>query len=284
MQPIIQMEDVRYTYPDGSTENGGMAPDAALDGITLSIMQGTFTAIIGHNGSGKSTLAKTVNALLIPDKGRVLVDGMDTKDEALLWQVRQRAGMVFQNPDNQMVASVVEEDVAFGPENLGVPRDEIRSRVDAALEAVGMSAYADHSSYLLSGGQKQRIAIAGVLAMKPAILILDESTAMLDPAGRVEVIATAHKLNREEGITVLLITHFMDEAVGADRILVMDNGRVALEGTPAEVFAQTDRLHQLGMELPKIVELAESLRKQGVQIPWDVMTVEGMVGALCPLL
>jgi len=278
------MEDVRYTYPDGSTENGGMAPDAALDGITLSIMPGTFTAIIGHNGSGKSTLAKTVNALLIPDKGRVLVDGMDTKDEALLWQVRQRAGMVFQNPDNQMVASVVEEDVAFGPENLGVPRDEIRSRVDAALEAVGMSAYADHSSYLLSGGQKQRIAIAGVLAMKPAILILDESTAMLDPAGRVEVIATAHKLNREEGITVLLITHFMDEAVGADRILVMDNGRVALEGTPAEVFAQTDRLHQLGMELPKIVELAESLRKQGVQIPWDVMTVEGMVGALCPLL
>ncbi len=253
----------------------------ALDNINLTVKRGEFVAILGPNGSGKSTLARHLNALLLPGEGEVWVDGMSTRDESSRWQIRQTAGMVFQNPDNQIVATTVEEDVAFGPENLGLPSPEIRQRVDQALRLVGMSAYRQHAPHLLSGGQKQRVAIAGVIAMRPKCLILDEPTAMLDPRGRREVLETLQRLNREEGITVLLITHFMDEAVAADRVIILHEGRLLLEGTPAEVFLKQDWLRAIGLDVPPVVELAGELRAAGLNIPPDVLTVDRLVDLLC---
>ena len=283
--PLLRFEEVVYQYARTPGEEDLQENErAAVDGVSLTIEEGSFVAIIGHNGSGKSTLAKLTNAMLLPQSGTVWVDGMSTADPQHLWDIRQRAGMVFQNPDNQMVATIVEEDVAFGPENLGVPREQIRQRVDEALAMVGMSEFATHSPHMLSGGQKQRIAIAGIIAMRPKIIVMDEPTAMLDPSGRAEVVATAHRLNREEGMTVLLITHYMDEAVGADRVIVMDKGRVVMDGTPRETFLQVEKLHGLGLEVPPMVELAFQLRGEGWPIPADVMDTEGMVEALWPLL
>lgn len=253
----------------------------ALDNVDLEIEAGEFVAIIGHNGSGKSTLAKHLNALLVPSQGKVVIDSLDTADEKNLWEIRRRAGMVFQNPDNQLVATTVEEDVAFGPENLGVEPSRIRERVEQALSAVGMSDFQEHAPHLLSGGQKQRVAIAGILAMRPICLIMDEATAMLDPAGRAEVLETVRRLNREEGITVLHITHYMEEAVGADRIVVMEAGRIVMTGTPAEVFQRVDELKAMGLSVPQAAELADRLRKRGVQVPPDVITVDELVGFLC---
>jgi energy-coupling factor transport system ATP-binding protein len=255
----------------------------ALDEINLDVKPGEFVVIIGHNGSGKSTLAKHFNAILIPSKGQVVVDGIDTKDSKRLWEIRQRAGMVFQNPDNQIVATIVEEDVAFGPENMGIPPAEIRKRVDNALETVDMSEYAQHGPHLLSGGQKQRVAIAGILAMRPKCIIFDEPTAMLDPSGRREVIDTIKMLNKEEKITMVLITHFMEEAVDADRVVVMENGRIVLEGTPREVFSKVKEIKGLGMDVPEMTELAFELRENGINIPSDVLTIEEMVDAICQL-
>ena len=276
METIIQTENVQFAYP---AEEGVAAP-LALDGVTLSIARGSFVVVLGHNGSGKSTLAKTFNGVLLPSGGRVLVEGMDTRDEDKLLAIRQRVGMVFQNPDNQIVANVVEEDVAFAPENLGVPTEEIRRRVDDALAAVGMSEFVRHAPHLLSGGQKQRIAIAGVLAMEPACIVLDEATAMLDPVGRREVLSTVHRLNREKGITVVLITHHMDEAEEADRVVVMDDGKVAMDGTPREVFAQVDALRSMGLTVPDTVDLLDRLRRDGVDVPLDALTVEACADAV----
>lgn len=276
MDAMIKVSGLGHRYNPG-TENETLA----LAGIDLDVRPGEFLVIIGHNGSGKSTLAKHFNALLLPEEGQVLVAGMDTARPENLWRVRQTAGMVFQNPDNQIVATVVEEDVAFGPENLGVPPAEIAARVDAALAAVGMEAYRHHAPHLLSGGQKQRVAIAGILAMKPACIILDEATAMLDPVGRAEVLSTVRRLNKQEGITVIHITHYMDEAVGADRVIVMEAGRIVLSGTPREVFAQVDRLKELGLDVPQATELAHQLRQRGFDIPPDVLTVEELVDHLC---
>ena len=238
MSTMIELKDVTFAYP---AEEGKQTKNA-LDGVTLSIEKGSFVAVLGHNGSGKSTLAKTMNAILLPASGQVLVEGMDTKDEGNLLAIRQRVGMVFQNPDNQIVANVVEEDVAFAPENLGIPTEEIRRRVDDSLRDVGMWEFVRHAPHLLSGGQKQRVAIAGVIAMEPDCIILDEATAMLDPVGRQEVLSTVHRLNREKGITVVLITHHMDEAEDADRVLVMDHGELVMDGTPKEVFSQPEKL------------------------------------------
>ena len=273
---IIKTEDLVFRY----TTEEGVAP-TVLDGVDLTIREGSFVAILGHNGSGKSTLAKHFNAILLPSGGKVYVDGMDTADEALLLDIRRQVGMVFQNPDNQIVASVVEEDVAFAPENLGVPPAEIRQRVDAALRAVGMTEYARHAPHLLSGGQKQRVAIAGVLAMRPRCVVLDEPTAMLDPVGRREVLTTVHKLNRERGITVVLITHHMNEAMEADRAIVMNRGQVAMDGTPRAVFARVEELRALGLAAPDTVELLYELRSRGIDIPLDAMTVEECADAIC---
>ena len=273
---MIQTEDLQFAY---QAEEGTTAP-LALGGVTLSIERGSFVVVLGHNGSGKSTLAKTLNGVLLPCGGRVLVEGMDTRDEAKLLAIRQRVGMVFQNPDNQIVANVVEEDVAFAPENLGVPTEEIRRRVDDALAAVGMSEFVRHAPHLLSGGQKQRIAIAGVLAMEPACIVLDEATAMLDPVGRREVLSTVHRLNREKGITVVLITHHMDEAEEADRVVVMDGGKVAMDGTPREVFTQVDALRSMGLTVPDTVDLLDRLRRDGVDVPLDALTVEECADAV----
>jgi energy-coupling factor transport system ATP-binding protein len=252
----------------------------SLCGISLSIEEGSFVAVVGHNGSGKSTLAKHFNAVLLPSGGTVWVDRMDTKNEAMLLEIRRRVGMVFQNPDNQIVANVVEEDVAFAPENLGIPTEEIRRRVDDALAAVGMEEYPRHAPHLLSGGQKQRIAIAGVIAMEPDYIILDEATAMLDPVGRRDVLRTIHRLNRERGITVVLITHHMDEAADADRCVVMDNGKIALDGTPREIFSRVDELHELGLASPETVELLYDLNKHGMSFPLDAITVEECADAI----
>ena len=276
METMIQTENVQFAYP---AEEGTTAP-LALDGVTLAIERGSFVVVLGHNGSGKSTLAKTLNGVLLPCGGRVLVEGMDTRDEEKLLAIRQRVGMVFQNPDNQIVANVVEEDVAFAPENLGVPTEEIRRRVDDALAAVGMSEFVRHAPHLLSGGQKQRIAIAGVLAMEPACIVLDEATAMLDPVGRREVLSTVHRLNREKGITVVLITHHMDEAEEADRVVVMDDGRVAMDGTPREVFTRVDALRSMGLTVPDTVDLLDRLRRDGVDVPLDALTVEACADAI----
>ena len=278
-QPILQTEELTFRY----TTQEGVAP-TVLDGVSLSIRPGQFVAVLGHNGSGKSTLAKHFNAILLPSGGKVYVDGMDTCDEDKLLDIRRQVGMVFQNPDNQIVASVVEEDVAFGPENLGVPSDEIRERVDGALAAVGMSEYARHAPHLLSGGQKQRVAIAGVLAMRPRCIVLDEPTAMLDPVGRKEVLDTIRWLNREQGITVVLITHHMDEAAQADRLIVMHDGHIVADDSPALVFQNVDGLRSLGLEVPEPVALLYELRQAGVDVPLTALTVDQCAQVLKELL
>ena len=277
MSTMLQTENLTYSYPAGEENE---QPTLALDGVTLAIERGSFTVILGHNGSGKSTLAKTFNAVLLPSGGRVYVDGMDTTDEKLLLEIRRRVGMVFQNPDNQIVANVVEEDVAFAPENLGVPTEEIRRRVDDALRTVGIEKFAKHAPHLLSGGQKQRIAIAGVLAMRPQCIVLDEATAMLDPIGRSEVISTIERLNRDEGITVVLITHHMNEAEHADRVIVMNEGRVAMDGAPREVFAQVEKLKSIGLTVPDTVELLYELRGAGCDLPLTAITVDECADAI----
>lgn len=273
---MIQTEHMSHTYQD---ESGNVV--YALDDVSLAIRKGEFVSIIGTNGSGKSTLAKHFNVLLTPSKGAVTVLGMDTKDPKNLWDIRQHVGMVFQNPDNQIVAAVVEEDVAFGPENLGVEPSEIRRRVDEALASVNMTDYALHSPGLLSGGQKQRIAIAGVLAMKPDCIVLDEPTAMLDPVGRKEVLETVHRLNKEEGITIVYITHFMEEAVTSDRVVVMKNGKLLHDGTPREIFSQVPMLKELGLDVPVAAEVAAKLRLDGVSLTNEIITEEELGDQLC---
>ena len=277
MAVMIETRNLTYTYP---APEGETNPPALRD-VSVQIEKGSFTVVLGHNGSGKSTFAKHLNAVLLPCGGAVYVEGMDTRDERMLLEIRRRTGMVFQNPDNQIVANVVEEDVAFGPENLGVPTAEIRRRVDDALAAVGMEQFARHAPHLLSGGQKQRIAIAGILAMEPECIVLDEATAMLDPAGRREVIDTVRRLNRERGITVVLITHHMAEAENADRVIVMNDGQVAMDGAPHDVFAQVDRLHELGLAAPDTVELLHLLREAGMDVPLTGLTVDECADTIC---
>ncbi|MGM9594529.1 MAG: energy-coupling factor transporter ATPase [Candidatus Onthomonas sp.] len=278
-QNIIETQEVTFRYPDA-----GEATPLVLDGVDLNIRQGSFVAILGHNGSGKSTLAKHMNGIYLPSGGKVYVDGMDTADDDLLMDIRRTVGMVFQNPDNQIVANVVEEDVAFAPENLGVPPAQIRRRVHRALKLVGMTRYAKHAPHLLSGGQKQRIAIAGVIAMEPRCIVLDEPTAMLDPIGREDVINTILKLNREKGITVVLITHHMDEAARADRLVVMDHGKVIADGAPKEVFQEVEKLTQVGLTVPETVGLLYELRQAGVDVPLDALSVEECAQAICKAL
>ena len=279
MSTIIKTEDLRFSY--AVTE--GLAP-IVLDGVDLEIEAGSFVAVLGHNGSGKSTLAKHMNAILLPTGGKVWVGGMDTADEARLLDIRRTVGMVFQNPDNQIVANVVEEDVAFAPENLGVPPAEIRQRVDAALKAVGMYEYREHAPHLLSGGQKQRVAIAGVIAMAPRCIVLDEPTAMLDPVGRREVLRTIQALNRTSGVTVVLITHHMDEAALADRLVVMADGHVVADGAPKTVFSRVEELRAVGLTVPETVELCYALRQDGLELPLDALSVEECAQALYRLL
>ncbi|WP_417036448.1 energy-coupling factor transporter ATPase [Dialister invisus] len=274
--------DIRHVSHTFETEEGKTFD--ALKDVTAQIKKGEFTAIIGTNGSGKSTLARHLNALLIPTAGELIVEGMRTSDAGRVWDIRQKVGMVFQNPDNQLVAAVVEEDVAFGPENLGVPPEEIRERVDLALEKVGMTSYRKQAPSMLSGGQKQRVAIAGVLAMKPDCIVLDEPTAMLDPKGRKEVMDTIHELNKTEGITIVLITHFMEEAVTADHILVIDKGVLKMEGTPREIFSQADKVTEIGLDVPVPADLARRLRKKGMAVSEKCMTDEELGEALCPFV
>lgn len=266
---ILEFQNVSFRYEAGS--EGQQLPLAVHD-VSFAVNKGEFVAVLGHNGSGKSTLAKLSNSILLPESGKVLVNGMDTADESLSYDIRRTVGVVFQNPDNQIVASVVEEDVAFGPENLGVPPEEIRKRVDDALKAVGMYEYRKHEPHKLSGGQKQRVAIAGMIAMLPECIVLDEPTAMLDPRGRKEVMDTILKLNREMGMTVVFITHFMEEAVRASRVIVMDNAEILMDGTPREVFRQADRIKAAGLDVPKAAELARELRKIGIDMPDDILT------------
>ena len=280
MTEIIKTEDLTFSYPPDE----GKEPVQALKGVDLSIARGSFTVILGHNGSGKSTLAKHMNAVLLPVGGKVWVDGMDTSDEDLLLEVRRRVGMVFQNPDNQIVANVVEEDVAFGPENLGVPTEDIQRRVAAALKAVGMEDFTLHAPHHLSGGQKQRIAIAGIIAMEPACIVLDESTAMLDPLGRREVLDTVRKLNREKDITIVLITHHMDEAAMADRVVVMDSGSVVMDGAPKEVLVRVEELRAIGLAAPHTVELLHGLRQDGFDVPLDALGIQECAGAIAESL
>lgn len=273
---MIKIENVTYEYKsliDDSIQT-------AVKNLSLDVIKGEFLVIIGHNGSGKSTLAKMMNGLLMPSSGEVFVKGMNTADEDKIWDIRESAGIVFQNPDNQIVATIVEEDVAFGPENQGVPQAEIRKRVDESLAIVDMSDYKKHAPHLLSGGQKQRVAIAGILAMKPDCIIFDEPTAMLDPTGRIEVMDTIKRLNQEEGKTIVLITHYMNEAVEADRVLVMSQGEILMEGTPKEVFCQVDKIKELGLDVPQVTELAYELRKEGIQISADILSVEELVEQL----
>lgn len=272
IETIIEIKDLEFSYDDAED-----CREAVLKGVSLQVKKGEFLAVLGHNGSGKSTLAKHLNAILLPQTGTVMVDGINTKDEERLYDIRQRVGMIFQNPDNQLVATIVEEDVAFAPENLGLSTDEIRRRVDYALKAVNMKEFAQHAPHMLSGGQKQRVAIAGVLAMKPDVLVMDESTAMLDPSGRKEIMNTVKKLNREEHITVVMITHFMEEAAQADRVVVMNKGRIVLEGTPNEVFSHIDELKKIGLDVPQTTELLYSLKKDGIDVKFDLLTVDDCV-------
>ena len=280
MKKMIEAKDLVFEYIRRDEEGNVDGIIRAVDGVTLDIQPGDFVAILGHNGSGKSTIAKQINAILEPTEGYLYVDGKDVSDPDKLWDVRQTAGMVFQNPDNQIIASVVEEDVAFGPENLGVPTEDIWVRVEEALRAVGMLEYRTHSPNKLSGGQKQRVAIAGIMAMKPKCIVLDEPTAMLDPSGRKEVIKTLHELNEKENVTVLLITHYMDEVIGADKVIVMDDGKIVMQGTPREVFSQVEKLKSYRLDVPQVTELAWELRKAGMPIPNGILTVEEFTEAL----
>ncbi len=273
---MISIKNLSFKY-DYEDENA----KEILKDINLEIKEGEFVALLGHNGSGKSTLAKLINGLLLPGQGDVLVDGMNTKSEEEIWDIRRTAGMVFQNPDNQLVATIVEDEVAFGPENMGIEPSEIRKRVDSALEDVGMADYKKNAPHLLSGGQKQRVAIAGILAMSPKYIILDEPTAMLDPSGRREVIDTLVKLNKEEGKTIILITHYMEEAAISDRVVVMEDGNMVLSGTPREVFSQVDKIKGLGLDVPQVTELAYELKKDGIDISGEVLNIEEMVKEIC---
>lgn len=277
---MIKSKNLVHKYIRRDEEGNIEAVHTALNNISIEIEPGSFVAILGHNGSGKSTLAKHINALLTPDEGTLYVDGKNSADEDKLWEIRRTAGMIFQNPDNQIIASVVEEDVAFGPENLGIPSSQIVDRVSLSLDAVGMSEYRKHSPNKLSGGQKQRVAIAGVMAMEPKCIIMDEPTAMLDPVGRKEVLAAAHRLNKEKGVTVILITHYMEEAIDSDYIFVMDQGEVVLKGTPREIFKEVEFLKEHRMDVPQITELAWQLRNNGVDIPEAVLSRQELVEAL----
>ncbi|GCD11262.1 energy-coupling factor transporter ATPase [Clostridium sp. FP2] len=268
-----------YKYPQSEDEQ----PKVAIDGLNLEVNKGEFLVVLGHNGSGKSTFAKHINALLIPTEGEIYVDGLVTSEESNLWNIRNVAGMVFQNPDNQIVATIVEEDVAFGPENLGLEPKEIRKRVDESLKNVGMYDYRKHAPHLLSGGQKQRVAIAGILAMMPKCIVFDEPTAMLDPFGRKEVIRTIKEINKKYGITIILITHNMEEAVEADRIVVMDNGKIVMNGKPREIFREVSLMKKIGLDVPQVTELAYELKQSGINIESDILTINEMVNALCQL-
>ena len=280
---MIRAEKLTFDYAKTNEEGNVESWKRAVDGVDLEVRSGEFIAILGHNGSGKSTLAKHINAILLPTEGTLWVDGMDTKDEDKLWDIRQDAGMVFQNPDNQIIGTVVEEDVGFGPENLGVPTDEIWERVEESLKAVGMLKYRKHSPNRLSGGQKQRVAIAGVMAMHPRCIVLDEPTAMLDPHGRKSVIRTVQKLHREEQITVILITHYMEEVIEADRVIVMDDGKVVMQGTPREIFSQVDRLKELRLDVPQATLVAYELQKKGFPLRNGILSNEELVEELCQL-
>ena len=276
---MIKSEDLVFKYVNAEEQT----EKVAINHVSMEVKKGEFLVILGHNGSGKSTMAKHMNALLLPSGGKMYVDGLDTSDIENLWDVRRRAGMVFQNPDNQLVATIVEEDVAFGPENLGVDPKEIRERVDDSLKAVGMYEYRKHAPHLLSGGQKQRIAIAGILAMRPKCIVLDEPTAMLDPSGRNEVMKTIKEVNKKFGITIILITHYMDEAAQADRIIVMDKGEKVMEGVPREIFSQVEKIKSIGLDVPQVTELAYELQKEGVDISTEILNIDEMVNALCQL-
>lgn len=273
---MIEMKDVVFEYKSFIEDDILVA----VDKVNLTVEKGEFLVVLGHNGSGKSTLAKMINGLLLPTSGEVTVMGMNTRDEEKIWDIRQRAGMVFQNPDNQIVATIVEEDVAFGPENQGIPSEEIRKRVDDALEIVEMTSYRKHAPHLLSGGQKQRVAIAGILAMNPDCIIFDEPTSMLDPSGRFEVMETIKKLNKEQGKTIILITHYMDEAVQADRVIVMSQGKIELSGSPKCVFKEVDKIKELGLDVPQVTELAHELQKAGIEINTEILSIEELLNIL----
>ena len=277
---IIKAKDLVHEYIRRDEEGNVESIQTALDKVSLDVKKGDFIAVLGHNGSGKSTLAKRINAILEPTEGSLWVDGFDTTEEKNIWDIRQRAGMVFQNPDNQIIASVVEEDVGFGPENIGVPTDEIWQRVEESLKAVGMLKYREHSPNKLSGGQKQRVAIAGVMAMQPECIVLDEPTAMLDPVGRKEVLEAVHELNRKKGVTIILITHYMEEVVDADHVYVMDAGKVVMQGTPRSIFSQVERLKEYRLDVPQITLLAYELKKAGLDIPDGILTREELTEAL----
>ena len=281
---IIQAAKLVFEYIRRDEEEKIEGVTRAIDGLSLEIEEGSFVAVLGHNGSGKSTFAKHLNGILLPTEGEVLVAGMDTANEDNLWDIRKNAGMVFQNPDNQIIGNVVEEDVGFGPENIGLPTEQIWKRVDAALEKVGMTAYRLQSPNKLSGGQKQRVAIAGVMAMRPKCIILDEPTAMLDPNGRREVIQTVHDLNKQEGITVILITHYMEEVIDADRVIVMDDGKMVMDGTPKEVFSRVEELKSYRLDVPQVTELAYELKKEGVKLPDGILTKEEFFAHMIPML
>lgn len=280
---IIKAAKLAFDYLRYDEDGNVEATQRAVDGVDLDIQAGEFVAVLGHNGSGKSTFAKHINALLLPTEGTIWIDGIDTSKESELWKVRQKAGMVFQNPDNQIIGTIVEEDVGFGPENLGVPTDEIWTRVEESLDAVGMLKYRHHSPNKLSGGQKQRVAIAGVMAMHPKCIVMDEPTAMLDPHGRKSVIETAKKLNKEEGITVILITHYMEEVIEADRIFVMDDGKLVMEGTPKEVFSKVEKLKELRLDVPQATLVAHELQQRGIPLPDGILNNEELVDELCRL-
>lgn len=278
---IIKAVKLGFDYLRYDEDGNVQDTQRAVDNVNLDIQEGEFVAVLGHNGSGKSTFAKHINALLLPTEGTIWIDGMDTAKEPELWRIRQKAGMVFQNPDNQIIGTVVEEDVGFGPENMGIPTEDIWKRVDESLQKTGMSAYRHHSPNKLSGGQKQRVAIAGVMAMRPKCIVLDEPTAMLDPNGRKEVLKAVHQLNREENVTVVLITHYMEEVIDADRVVVMDDGHVVMEGTPREIFSQVETLKKYRLDVPQVTLLAHELKLSGVDIPDGILTTEELVNALC---